>query len=253
MALEYMRENLDGLPDPVKSEYTERDGKFFLSVNGLGADFAPKSEIAKANKQAADLRGAMQPWKDIGKTPEEIKEALEQLAAGSSGKTKAEFEAMLTQHKATWAAKESDLTKQLETANSRAKNAYIDSAVSSALAKAKATPEGISLLPRILKDRVDFSFDEQGKPLHRILMADGNPMIGSGPGGAATYDDFMADVKKLYPSLFEGSGSGSGSPPRGPGNGGGSGEKAVTRAEFDKLNPLQQALKMKEGFKVIDN
>lgn len=73
-------------------------------------------------------------------------------------------------------------------------------------------------------------------------------------GDPAGFDEALSQMIDAYPfrdSLVRGSGGGSGG---GRGNGGGSGgnSKELTRAEFDRLDHATRALRMREGYTIVD-
>src|SRR5690606_9273044 len=120
--------------------------------------------------------------------------------------------------------------------------------VMGALTKAKATAEGVDLLTERLGKRIHFETVD-GKRKIQIMQADGStPMAGSGADGAATFDDLVKEAVKTWPSLFEGSGAGGSGAPN---KGGKPGDKTITRAEFDKLGPIERAAIVKTH-KLVD-
>jgi hypothetical protein len=72
-----------------------------------------------------------------------------------------------------------------------------------------------------------------------ILDDNGLPMLGSGKGGVATFDDLAKEVTQEFPSMFAAAGA----------EGGG---KTITRGDFDALNPTQRAEKIKAGFRIVE-
>jgi hypothetical protein len=98
---------------------------------------------------------------------------------------------------------------------------------------------------RVALDTVD------DKRVIRILQADGEtPMVGSGPKGLATLDDLVQEAVKSFPSAFKADLSGKGGMPGPvPSRVG----KVLTRSEFDKLQPIARAEKMRDGFTLVDD
>ena len=72
MALKLIVDTIESIPEAMRSSYVERDGKFHLDVDGIEDTSDLKSRLTAANKEAADRRKALETWKGIGKTPEEI-------------------------------------------------------------------------------------------------------------------------------------------------------------------------------------
>ena len=72
------------------------------------------------------------------------------------------------------------------------------------------------------------------------------------PGEIAEFDEAMEILIDGYAykdSILKGTGGGSGAQ---PGSGGGSGAKTLNRAEFEKMSPVDQAAKMKDGYTLVD-
>lgn len=72
------------------------------------------------------------------------------------------------------------------------------------------------------------------------------------PGEVADFDEALEILIDQYPykdNILKGTGGGSGAR---PGAGGGDGGKTMNRAEFEKLAPVDQAAKMKDGFTLVD-
>lgn len=72
------------------------------------------------------------------------------------------------------------------------------------------------------------------------------------PGELADFDEALETIIDGYAhrdAILKGSGGGSGAK---PGNGGGNGGKTLSRAEFDKLDAMDRAAKMKDGFTITE-
>lgn len=258
MTLELVVDKLDSIPEAIRSEYTEKDGKFHLNVNGIEDTAGLKSALQKERTAAANANKALSAFTALGKTPEEI---AAQVAAETSAKEEAlkkagKHDEVLKQH-LDKAAKEravevDGLKLERDAAIASEKAAIVETKVTGALVKSKATPEGIDLLADRLGKRIDVQrVDGQRKIV--IMQADGKtPMIGKGPDGLATFDDLVAEAVKQYPSLFEATGAGgSGKQPNDRGAGG-AGAKTLTRKAYDELSSGDRAAKMKEGYRVVD-
>lgn len=254
MPLDYVVDAIDSVPEAFRGEYTERDGKFHLNVAGLEKTHVPRAALTSANNEAAQRRHALQAWETAvgGKTVEEIAALVTDFDSGkfNKGKTKEEFDAALAQHRTEAERKAAALAGERDTAYSVARKAIVDAGLLGALAKAKATQEGLAALPKLLGDRIELKF-ENGEAVQKILNPDGKtPMIGTGPDGFATFDDLMKAASKEYPSLFEGSGAGGGGTPAKGGTGGPGAQ--MTEAEFNALSAKDRAITAaKPGFKLV--
>src|SRR5258705_3877433 len=84
MPLELVIDKLDGLADPVKSLYVEKDGKFHLDVNGYEDPAGLKTALQKqraANKSAKDTIAL---WTKLGKSPDEIEALIAEKDASAA-------------------------------------------------------------------------------------------------------------------------------------------------------------------------
>lgn len=271
MALQLIVDSLEAVPAALHGEYAEKDGKFHLNVTGMEDTKGLKSALEKertAHKAAAtaqkELAAKVEKWEKLGKTEEEIGVMLQTVAAAEAeaAKKSGNYDALLAdtrakaadalkQATAAWTAEKLALASERDAARGSERKAVIETSVTGALTKAKATMEGLDLLTERLGKRISFTM-EDGERVIQIMQADGKtPMAGSGDAGAATYDDLVKEAVKTYPSLFEGSGTG------GTGTGPNArrrdaGGKQMARAEFEKLSPLERAAKMKAGVQLYD-
>jgi hypothetical protein len=271
MPLALVADTIDSVPEALRGEYTERDGKFHLNVEGLEDTAGLKTALAKerasakANAtKASALEAKVARWEALGKTDEEISTLLEKSAAAEleAAKKSGNFDAlladhkkksddMLKQHQTKWDGDRAALETELNAARASERNAVIESSLASSLTKVKATPEGLDLLTERLGKRINFDMVD-GKRQIQITQADGKtPMAGAGADGTATFDDLVKEAMKTYPSLFEGAGGGSGTDSKGQRRD--ASGKTLTRAELQALSPAERMKKLtKDGFTVID-
>lgn len=252
MALALTVASLDSVPEALRTEYTEKDGKFVLNVEGLEDTSGLKSALEKERKANRENAAKIKKWEGLGKTDEEIAALL--AAAEEAERKKAEgegdFDKILGQHRSKWEKEKATLEAELSAARSSERGAIIGTSVMTALTKAGATEEGIDLLPDRLAARITFETVD-GKRILKIMQADGEtPMAGAGKDGLATFDDLVKEATAKWPSLFKGSGnSGSG---KEPGKGAAGGAKTIARAEWEKLSATERQAKFKDGFKIAD-
>ena len=74
MPLAAIVESIDSVPEAFRSEYTEKDGKFHLNVEGLEDTGALKLTLQKERDARKALEKDVAAWKKLGKTPDEIAE-----------------------------------------------------------------------------------------------------------------------------------------------------------------------------------
>lgn len=253
MPLKLVVEKIDDVPESVRSEYTEKDGKFHLNVDGLEDTTGLKNALDAERKTARELSKKVKRWEGLGKTDEEIaqllkdQEDLERKKAEAAG----DHAKILKQHQDKWEKEKTTLEGELSAARTSERSAIIGTSVMTALTKANATEEGLDLLPDRLASRVRFE-TKDGTRVIRIMQADGEtPLAGSGKDGAATFDDLVKEAVGKWPSLFKGSGrTGSGTPPNA--GTGGTGKKTMSRAEFERLPPMERSTIIRSGVSLTD-
>lgn len=252
MALQLVVDTLDDIPDALKGEYAEKDGKFHLNVDGLEDTSGLKSALEKERKANREKDAKIKRWEALGKSDEEIAELLKAQDEAERKKAEGEgnFDKILKQHQDKWSKEKESLEAELNAARASERSAIIETSVLGALTKAGATEEGLDLLPDRLAGRIHLETVD-GKRVLKIMQADGEtPMAGNGKDGLATFDDLVKEAAGKWPSLFKGSGqSGSG---KEPGKGSGGGSKTISRAEFNKLSPQDRGAKMRDGYTLTD-
>lgn len=251
MALALTVDSLDSVPENLRAAYVKDGDKFKLD-----ADVEDTAGLKSALKKERDSRAALEKqakkWEALGRSDEEIAAILaaQESEAHDKLKKKGDFDAILKQHQDKWAAEKTALESRLAGRDKAAREAIVDSAVLTALTKAKATTEGVDLLTERLGKRVKLEIGDDGKRTIHIMQADGvTPLAGKGADGTATFDDLIAEAVKNYPGQFEGTGAGGGGKP--PKDAGGAGGKTITRADFDKLGPIERAATVKTH-KIVD-
>ena len=81
MVLKYnlTSEEHGGLDEGIRELYTEKDGGFVLSVEGIEDTSGLKSALTKERDLAKEYKKQVAAWEALGKKPEEISEILKQL------------------------------------------------------------------------------------------------------------------------------------------------------------------------------
>ena len=253
MPLKLVLDSLNDVPEPIRGEYTERDGKFHLNVDGLEDTSGLKKALDSERKANREMAQKVKRWEALGKSDEEIAQLLKDHEEAEAKKAAAEGDhaKILKQHQDKWAKEKSDLEAELNAARSSERSAIIGTSIMAALTKANVTEEGADLLPDRLAGRIKFE-TRDGKRVVQIMQADGEtPLAGSGKDGTATFDDLVKEATSKWPSLFKGSGrTGSGTPPNGAG---GAGKKTMLRTEFEKLPPAERSAVIRGGVTLTDS
>jgi hypothetical protein len=223
MPLNLVVDSLDSVPEALRGEYAEKDGKFHLNVEGLEDTGGLKKALESERKARAEREKQAKAWEKLGKSPDEIAELLGKLETDETErlKKKGDFDAILQQHTDKWNKERDGLTGEVEAARANERRAVVDGALAAALARENANESGLSLLPAQLGKNVVVETVD-GKRVVKITNDDGTPMAGSGPGGLATIDDLVKAAKTAHPALFKANGAGgSGKDPKdGPAIGG---------------------------------
>jgi hypothetical protein len=210
MALKFAVDSLDDVSEAHRDLYTEKDGKFVLSVDGLEDNSGLKKALETERETRKKYEKQIKSWERTGKTPDEIAELLASAEEAERQKHEKEgnFDALLKQHQGKWDKERSDLAAELEAAKASERGAIVNTSLMAALTKAGATEEGIDLLPDRLSSRIKFDRDGDKRVIN-IVAADGvTPLAGSSKDGTATFDDLVKEAVDKYPSLFKGSGAG---------------------------------------------
>lgn len=255
MALEAVVDDLESVAEPFRTEYEKgQDGKFYLNLNnGDALPFVAglRTSLQSERGRAGQFEKQIKDWKALGKSPAEIQEMIvaAETAAQEAARKAGDFDGILKQHQDKWQEERNALSTQRDSALSIARRAVVDSGLKSALVNAKATAEGLALLPKILGERVNTEF-EGDEFKFTVLAADGRtPLVGAN-GGTGSFDDLVKEAMKNFPSLFEGSGAGGGGKPTK--DGGGSANKTISRSEFEKLSNDERFAVVRSGVTITD-
>lgn len=258
MALAAVVDTLESVPEALRTEYAEKDGKFYLNLEGVDNHHAVgglKSALSNerlANKGLKDLKAK---YDSLGLSHDEIAELISRDAAAAAEalKKKGDVEGILKQHRTAWDKEKGELAARAERGETAARKAVVKSGLVGELSKLKAMldqPGATDFLTFQLEKRVKTAFDEDGEMVVSVLAADGkSPMAGSGADGFATLADLAKEAVKTWPHLFEGTGAGGGGAPS---KGGRPGDKTITRKDWEALSPTDQRAKHKDGVKIVD-
>lgn len=236
MALKLSIDKLEDVAEQLREHYEKRDdGKFWLigveDVGGL------KSALEKEKEERRLAKQALEKLKNVD--PEEYTrlkadfEDRERKAAERKG----EYDKLLVQvneKHATALAERDNQNKALRTA---LESSLIDSEATRAIAGAKGVPE--LLLPHV-RQSVKV-VEEDGKFVAKVVDRAGTPRIGDAKGAPMTIDQLVGEMREseVFGRAFEGTGaSGSGASNK---QAGGAGQKQMSRADFNKLDPTGQA------------
>jgi len=244
MALAFMVEKIDDIPEIQRSLYTEVDGKYRLQVDGLEDTTGLKTALEKERQAVKDakaasklaLEEAMAPFAGIdpvktrallSKFDNEEEAAL--IAAGKVDEVIAKRMAKrdIEQQKLLEAAKQGEQTARSVADSFKAR--VLDNHIRAAAAKAGIHPFAIE--DALLRARALFTLDDKGDAIQ--AGSDGAPVLGKDGKTAFSPQEWLEAMKETAPHWFPAGGSGGGA---GGSGGAGAGGKTITRAAFDALS-----------------
>lgn len=230
MALKLIVDDINTVPEALRGEYTEKDGKWHLGVDGLEDTTGLKKkvdELLAEKKAAAEKTKAAEA--DALKAKEE--------AARKSGDLKT-LEETLT---AKYAGQLDELQKQVKERDSLILGGKKDALVAE-LSGMFVSPAAAKLM---LNNLVQVEYGEGGAIVQKFVGLDGKPVT-TDPKEFAKH---LQGEKELASYIKASSASGGGA--NGGGNGGG-GAKTMKRGEFEQLSPSEKMEAMKNKTQVID-
>lgn len=247
MAIPYVTDTLDSIPEAFRGEYAEKDGKYTLAVDGI-PDTPPnlKSALEKERAARKTLEKTAADWQKLGKSPEEIAAVL--ASAGESAAKSASFDAVLKQHKESFAIEKAALLADRDAAHKSEHDALKNATLHAALSAAKATREGLDLLTERLGERIKIE-TVGGKRVVTITDDDGKPMSGKGPDGRATIVDLVNGAISRFPSMFAASGGGGGGKPS---RNHARPSPTISRRDYEALPVHERSAKIRDGIQIVD-
>lgn len=202
MKLKLVVDKLEEVAEAFRGLYVEKDGKFYLDVDGIEDTSGLKSALTKERKIRSDAEKDAAKWAKLGKTPEEIAELIAAQAADDEKKAKDAGEwdklaAQLNEKHATALAAEAAKTAAMRAALD---HYLIDGAATAVIAEAKGVPE--LLLPHVRsKVRV---VESNGKYDTQVVDDKGDPRIDD-KGAPMTIKDLVSEMResKVFGRAFE--------------------------------------------------
>jgi len=248
MALKLTVDSLDSVPEALRGEYTEKDGKFVLGVDGLEDTTGLKTALQKERAERANFEKQAKAYAGLGLSADEIKALIDAKAKDDEDKAVkgGEWDKLRAQMNEKHATEIKGFTDKLSAKDKALERFLIDGEATKAIAGAKGVPE--LLLPHV-RQHVRM-VEENNDYFVRVVDAKGDPRV-NGKGEPLTISDLVAEMaaSEVFGRAFEGSGqSGSG---KQPGNGGGGTSKTMTQSAFNALSPKDRAAKMAEGVTLI--
>lgn len=239
-ALSPVVDSLDTVPEPARTFYEQKDGKYHLALSAPPPGFAPAADLNAANAKVVEFRDnnialqktletlkPLEAFKDLGADAATAKAALAKVKElGDKGVTKAEdVTAIVARELSTHLKPLQDQLAQsqatIEAERRRADESTLRSAVSEKFLKANGQASALKFVVDLAREEFAVEGGEvKAKPNKFSAVKVGEPL---------NIDEWMTGVLKSHPFFFEQS------------RGGGAGNNGAPGAS-DGLKPGQTVL-----------
>lgn len=221
-------DTLDAIDEPLRSLYEEKNGKYRLKVEGV----EDTEGLKKKNSELMDeLKGFKRSQKE--KEEQAAREREELLAkSGDVEALRKSYDEKMTKITTDYSTREQNYQQQLQK--------LTVGQTATTLAAELAIPGSAPVLLPHIQARLSMEIRD-GVPVTVVIGQDGKP-------SALTIDDLKSELSAnpaFAPIIAASKAAGGGA--SGSGNGGGAAKKAVTRSQFDAMNPAQRAEHIKSG------
>lgn len=179
MKLKAVLETLDGVDEAVKPFYTEKDGKFYLTVEDI--DDHPevkglKTSLAKVRDEKKSVETKNSELTDkFGSLPDDFTvEEYHRLKDSGNGNIDQKLENQKARLEADFKRKEDKLIQERDMFKARAEKQHIDNAINTALAEANITTPAMIKAVRAMfqpQTKLDYEGDEA------IVTIDNLPLV----------------------------------------------------------------------------
>lgn len=246
----------DGLP-----VYVHDDGKEIpFDAKTTVATISRLNGEAKTNRERAEAAEAkLEPFKAITDIPAALKaietvsklDSKKLLDVGEVDKVRAEAKKAFDEQARGIEEKYAPIVKERDSL----KSALVSEKVGGSFARSKFIGEKLSIPADIVQARFGDAFKLEGDAVIAYDKQGNKIFSRAKPGEVADFDEAMEILVDAYPykeHILKGTGaSGGGAGGAGSGAGGG-GKKALTRAQFDNMQPVAQRAHFKAGGSVVD-
>lgn len=233
MALKAVLQTLDGVPEALRTEYKERDGKFYLDIDGIDdhdgvgalrrAKDYEKDEARKAKERARDLQA------EIDKLNDQL------IEMRKNGMPKTDVEALEQSYKDKLAKKEGELTKRIDALTGQLSGLMVDGEAMKLANEIAAKPEYVDLLLPHIRGRIALESSEDGTHITRVLDKDGKP-------SSLNLADLKKELQgnKAFAPILAGSKANGGGSNGGGGGGAPSGKKMKDMTEHERVTLFRE-------------
>ncbi|AYN94423.1 hypothetical protein EAW52_10855 [Pseudomonas sp. LTJR-52] len=169
MSLKYQLDSLEGLDDSVRALYTERDGKFFLSIEGIPESSETEGLKRKLNEILNERKEEKRRREEAERLAEQERAAAEEEKARKSGDIEALQKSWEEKHTRVLTEKE----QTLATLQAQIQALTVGSEANRLASELAVQGSSRALLPHI-KSRLSMEIRD-GKPVTVVLDHDGRP------------------------------------------------------------------------------
>jgi hypothetical protein len=224
MALKAVLESLTGVPESLRAEYKEQDGKFYLDIDGLDDHHGVGALVRAKGYEKENARKANEKVTQLTSDLESVRNELEELR--KNGIPKGDVDKLEQSYKTKFAGEEKKLTDKIASLTTKLEKHLLDEQAMKLATELAAKPEYIELLMPHIRNRMTLEGDEHTL---RVLDKDGAP-------SALNMDDLKKELQanKAFAAILTGSKA------TGGGAGGGQGGGAALRNN-KKFNDLNEA------------
>lgn len=215
MPLQLVVDSLEAVPEALRDQYVEANGKFRLNVDGYEDPAGLKSALQKEREAAKTYEKQVKAWAALGKSPEDIQELLrkQQEMEEKELVDKKEFDKLFEKRmerlKSDYEKKLADVAAAAEASDRRAQSfqgRVLDDSIRAAAAKAGLHQHAID--DALLRARSIFTLGEDG---HAVQMGeDGRPVLGKDGKSPFTPLEWLDGMKEKAPHWFPATASGGG-------------------------------------------
>jgi len=256
MALPLAVDSLDSVPESIRSEYIEDNGKYRLVIDGYEDPKNLKSALEKERQSAREAAKAKAELErkfegiDIEEyqTLKQEREALEEARLKAEGKAdelaQKRTEKILEESKKKELAAQSEIERYKAIAKRSQDEALSGKIQSAAAGKIHQDPKALELVAMMAKQI--FTIDEENRVVQ--LDSEGHVILGKDGRTPFTPAEWIESLRETHPFLFPNSNTGGGASGS---KGYTSGSKVITRASFD-AKPAHERAALARTHTIVD-
>jgi len=213
MALLAILDSLDGLADPIKAEYVEKDGKFHLNVTAVGGvalEDVTGLKTALGKERNAAQQAATKLKQFEGLDPAVARDAIAKVAEFAAMDIPKQIEERVKAREQDLIAKHTQAVNAVQDTLKKTTSQLQDNLVTSVASKAIADAKGSVglLLPHVTK-HTRMRLTDAGTYIAEVVDSVGNPRVGDAQGNPMTIPQLVEEMRgnTEYSRAFESAGA----------------------------------------------